>query len=93
MYAHIFVAYLAYALSISLKRRLAALAPGLTPRTVLEKLAPLQMCDVCFPTANGRWLIMPRYPQPQAEQMVLLNRLHLSLLPQPPPRIKAPEPD
>ena len=36
--AHIFVAFLAYCLHVSLARRLKDLAPGLTPRSVLEKL-------------------------------------------------------
>jgi hypothetical protein len=89
--AHIFVAFLAYALSVTLKQRLAALAPGLTPRTVLEKLGTIQMLDVCLPTTDGRWLIMPRYTQPQPEQMLLLHQLHLSLPSQPPPRIKPAE--
>ena len=35
--AHIFVSFLAYALHVSLRRRLKDLAPGLTPRAVLEK--------------------------------------------------------
>ena len=52
--AHIFVASLAYALSVTPKQRLEALAPGLTPRAVLEKLATIQMLDVCFPTTDGR---------------------------------------
>ena len=43
-------------------------APGLTPRAVLEKLATIQMLDVCLPTTDGRWLIMPRYTQPEPEQ-------------------------
>ena len=91
--AHIFVAFLAYALSVTLKQRLTALAPGLMPRAVLEKLGTIQMLDVCFPTTDGRWLIMPRYTQPEPDQMLLLHRLHLSLPPQPPPRIKAVEPN
>jgi hypothetical protein len=89
--AHVFVAFLAYALSVTLKQRLVALAPGLTPRAVLEKLATLQMLDVCLPTTDGRWLIMPRYTQPEAEQMLMLHQLHLSLPSQPPPRIKPAE--
>jgi len=89
--AHIFVAFLAYALSVTLKQRLKALAPGLTPRAVLEKLGTIQMLDVCLPTTDGRWLIMPRYTQPEPEQRLLLHRLHLSLPPQPPPRIKPAE--
>jgi len=89
--AHIFVAFLAYALSVTLKQRLTPFAPGLTPRAVLEKLATLQMLDVCLPTTDGRWLIMPRYTQPEAEQMLLLHQLHLALPSQPPPRIKPAE--
>jgi hypothetical protein len=58
---------------------------------VLEKLAPIQMLDVCLPTTDGRWLIMPRYTQPEPEQMLLLHQLHLPLPSQPPPRIKPAE--
>ncbi len=89
MEAHILVAFLAYCLTVTLKQRLQALAPGLTPRAVLEKLATIQMLDVCFPTTDGRWLVMPRYTQPEPEQQLLLHRLKLSLPPQPPPRLKA----
>lgn len=91
--AHLFVAFQAYALSVTLKQRLQALAPGLTPRAVLDKLMSIQMLDVCFPTTDGRWLIMPRYTQPEPDQMLLLHRLHLSLPSQPSPRIKAMEQD
>jgi Transposase DDE domain len=87
--AHLFVAFLAYALSVTLKQRLQVLAPGLTPRAVLEKLATIQMLDVCLPTTDGRWLIMPRYTQPEPDQSLLLHQLHLYLPTQPPPRIKA----
>ncbi len=89
--AHLFVAFLAYALSVTLKQRLQVLAPGLTPRAVLEKLATIQMLDVCLPTIDGRWLIMPRYTQPEPDQSLLLHQLNLSLPTQPPPRIKAQE--
>jgi transposase len=87
--AHILVAFLAYCLSVTLKQRLRALAPGLTPRAVLEKLATIQMLDVCFPTTDGRLLLMPRYTEPEPAQKILLHRLKLSLPAQPPPRIKA----
>jgi len=87
--AHILIAFLAYCLLVALKSRLQALAPGLTPRAALEKLAAIQMLDVCFPTTDGRWLVMPRYTQPEPEQQILLHELKLSLPPQPPPRLKA----
>jgi transposase len=86
--AHILVAFLAYCLLVTLKNRLHALAPGLTPRAVLETLAPMQMLDVTFPTTDGRRLVMPRYTQPTPEQKLLLHQLQLRLPDQPPPRIQ-----
>ena len=86
--AHILVAFLAYCLTVTLRHRLQALAPGLTPQAVIEKLAGIQMLDVCFPTTDGRRLVMPRYTQPTPEQQLLLHTLKLELPAQPPPRIK-----
>jgi transposase len=91
--AHILVAFLAYCLLVTLKNRLQALAPGLTPKAVLEKLATIQMLDLCLPTTDGRWLVMPRFTQPEADQAILLHKLKLELPHQPPPRIKARAPD
>jgi hypothetical protein len=85
--AHIFVAFVAYCLFVTLKQRLRPLAPGLTPRAVLEKLCAMQMVDVHLPTTDGRHLILPRYTQPDRDQLLLLQRLKLTLPPQPPPRI------
>ena len=85
--AHILVAFLAYGLIVTLKNRLQALATGLTPKAVPEKLAAIQMLDGWLPTSDGRWLVMPRYTQPEAEQAILLHKLQLQLPPQPPPRI------
>jgi transposase len=85
--AHIFVAFLAYCLQVTLKNRLMAYAPGLTPTAVLEKLGTIQMIDVCIPTCDGRWLILPRYTQPDQDLKLLLHHLHLELPSQPPPRI------
>src|SRR5215813_1854801 len=65
--AHIFIAFLAYCLHITLRRRLYALAPGLTPRSVLEKFSALQMIDVHIPTTDGRELTLTRYTQPEPE--------------------------
>ena len=52
--AHIFIAFLAYCLQVTLKQRLRSLAPGLTPRSVLDKMAAIQMVDVQLPTTDGR---------------------------------------
>ena len=87
--AHIFVAFLAYCLLATLRRRLAVHAPGLTGRQALEKLGRIQMLDVWLPTSDGRWLIMPRYTHPDAEQQMVLEKLKLELPAQQPPRIRS----
>ena len=85
--AHIFIAFLAYCLQITLQRRLHALAPGLTARSALEKFAAVQMIDVHLPTTDGRELLLTRYTQPEPELRLLIQQLKLQLPPQPPPRI------
>jgi transposase len=90
--AHIFVAFLAYCLHVTLRARLKPLAPGLMPRAVLDKLAAVQMLDVQFPTTDGRTLIMSRYTELNADQKMLVKQLNLNLPQQPPPRITVPAP-
>jgi transposase len=85
--AHIFVSFLAYCLYVTLQQRLRALAPGLTSRAVIEKMSAIQMVDVHLPTTDGRLLILSRYTQPEKDHQLLLQRLHLVLPAQPPPRI------
>ena len=87
--AHIFVAFLAYCLHVSLGRRLKDLAPGLTVRSVLEKMAAMQLIDMHLPTTDKREVILTRYTQPEADQKILLEKLRLRLPDQPPPRITA----
>ena len=88
--AHIFVAFMAYCLQVTLKQRLRALAPGLTPRAVLEKFKTMQMVDVHLPTTDSRHIVLPRYTQPDKDQQLLLQQMKLRLPAQPPPRITAP---
>jgi transposase len=87
--AHIFVAFVAYCLQVTLKQRLRALAPGLTPRAVLEKFSTIHMVDVHLPTTDGRHLILPRYTQPEPDHKILLQQLKLELPDQPPPKISS----
>jgi hypothetical protein len=87
--AHIFIAFLAYCLHVTLERRLHALAPGLTPRSVIEKFAAMQMIDVHVPTTDGRELLLTRYTQPDPELRLLLDKLKLEPPAQPPPKITA----
>jgi hypothetical protein len=88
--AHIFIAFLAYCLHVTLERRLHALAPGLTPRSAIEKFTAVQMIDLHVPTTDGRELVLTRYTEPEPELRLLLDALKLTLPAQPQPRITAP---
>ena len=88
--AHIFVAFLAYCLHATLRRRLHALAPGLTPRSVIEKFSAMQMIDVHIPTTDGRELQLTRHTQAEPELGLLLEKLKLELPAQPSPKITIP---
>jgi len=86
--AHIFVAYLAYCLHVTLQAKLRQVAGGLTPRSLLEKFATMQMMDVFFPTEEpGKELLFQRYTQPEKDHQMLLAQLGWQLPEQPPPKI------
>jgi hypothetical protein len=87
--AHVFLAFLAYCLYVTLGRQLHRLAPGLTARSALAKFAAVQMVDVHLPTTDGRELVLTRHTQPEPELELLLERLKLTLPAQPPPKITA----
>jgi hypothetical protein len=87
--AHIFVSFLAYCLWVTLKQKLRALAPGLTPRQALDQMAGVQMLDVELPTTDGRTLTLSRSTQPDSGVRLLLQQLQLNLPAQPPPRLSA----
>ena len=89
--AHVFISFLAYCLYVTLGRQLKSLAPGLTSRSALEKFAAVQMVDVRIPTTDERELLLTRHTQPEPELKLLLERLHLELPAQPPPKISAPQ--
>lgn len=87
--AHIFLAFLAYCLQITLTRRLHGLAPGLTARSALQKFAAVQMIDLHLPTTDGREIILTRYTEPEPELRLLIDRMKLDLPAQPPAKIAA----
>ena len=87
--AHIFVAFLAYCLHVTLQNWLKDRAPGLTPRSVLQKFAAVQMIDVHLPTTDGREVILSRYTQPEKDLQIILDQMNWQLPQQPPPKIKA----
>ena len=91
--AHIFIAFLAYCLQVTLSQQLRPHASGLSARSVLEKFAAVQMLDVHIPTTDGRELVLTRHTEPERELKLLLERLNLELPAQPPPKITAPQVD
>jgi hypothetical protein len=53
------------------------LAPGLTPRALLEKFNAMQMIkiiDVHLPTTDGQTIILSRYTQPEADLQLNSDR-------------------
>jgi transposase len=85
--AHIFIAFLAYCLHVTLAQQLRPHASGLSARSVLDKFAAVQMLDVHIPTTDARELVLTRYTEPERELKLLLERLKLELPAQPPPKI------
>jgi transposase len=87
--AHVLIAFLAYCLQVTLKNRLMIHASGLTPASVFDKLSTIQMVEVWIPLLDGRWLVLPRHTQPEADVQALMEQIRITLPPQPPPRIKS----
>ena len=56
---------------------------------MLEKFARMSMIDVHLPTTDGRRMILSRHTHPDEDCRILLDRLKMSLPPQPPPKISA----
>jgi transposase len=89
--AHVLVAFLGYCLWVCLKKKVAALAPGLTPWQVLDQLGRIVLVEVWFDLVEGGRLCLPRITQPEPAQAALLAQLNWRLPAQPPPRIYAKE--
>ena len=88
--AHVFLASSATALWSRARTWPGRQVPGLTPRTVIETFAAVQMVDVYLPRSDGRGLVVPRHTQPDADQRLLPHQLGLRLPEQPPPpRVRA----
>ena len=85
--AHIFTAFIAYCLFVTLKYMARQSASGLTPRSILEKFKTIQMIDVTIPTVDGRIVELPRYTQPDKDLQLLLHQLKLTLPAQPNPKV------
>jgi transposase len=91
--AHVLVAFLGYALWVTLKhllqRRLTTVPPSsaggvdhaqpLSPMKALALLSTLQSADIVLPTTDGREIRLRRITEPTTEQKSLLHQLGLEL--------------
>jgi len=75
--AHILVAFLGYALWVTLKHLLCRKAIELSPGRVLALLSMIQSADIVLPTTDGREIRLRRVTTPTAEQKTLLAQLGL----------------
>jgi transposase len=77
--AHVFVAFLGYALWVTLKQLLRRRGTGLTPTQALARLATLQSADIILPTTDGREIRLRRVTQPMPAQQQLLDHLAITI--------------
>jgi transposase len=77
--AHVLVAFLGYALWVTLKHLLRRRGTGLTPAQALALLATLQSADIILPTTDGREIRLRRVAQPTPEQQRLLDQLEITI--------------
>ena len=77
--AHILVAFLGYALWVTLKHLLRRKNSQTTPAQALALLATIQSADIVLPTTDGREIRLRRVTTPSAEQKSLLSALRMTL--------------
>ena len=77
--AHILVAFLGYALWVTLKHLLKRTGSSLSPSHALHRLRGIKSGDILLETTDGRTLRLRRVSRPDADQQRLVEALHLTL--------------
>ena len=77
--AHILVAFLGYALWVTLKHLLERKDCQLSPAQALALLSTLQSADIVLPTTDGREIRLRRVSAPDPKQQQLLDQLGLNV--------------
>jgi hypothetical protein len=77
--AHVLIAFLGYALWVTLKHQLRRRGSGRSPTQALAQLATLQSADIVLPTTDGREIRLRRVAKPTAEQQRLLDQLEITI--------------
>jgi hypothetical protein len=73
--AHILVAFLGYAMWVTLKHLLRQAQSDLSPAQALALLSTLQSADIVLPTTDGREIRLRRIATPDPHQQKLLAQL------------------
>ncbi len=77
--AHVLVAFLGYALLVTLKHLLKRRDSDYSPAKVLKRLAELYSVDIVLPTVEGREIWLRRITKLDNEQQKILHQLQLQL--------------
>ena len=77
--AHVLVAFLGYAMWVTLKHLLQAKAITLSPTQALATAANLHSADIVLPTTTGREIRLRRVTTPSSEQQNLFQQLGMTL--------------
>lgn len=77
--AHVLIAFLGYALWVTLKHQLRRCGSGISPSQALAQLATLQSADIVLPTTDGREIRLRRVARPTPAQQRLLDQLDVTV--------------
>src|SRR5246127_5354631 len=77
--AHVLVAFLGYALLVTLKHLLKRAGSEHSPAKVLKRLSELYSVDIVLPTIEGREIFLRRISKLDEEQQTILHQLQLQL--------------
>jgi transposase len=77
--AHVLVAFLGYALQVTLKHLLKRSSSEYSPAQALKRLAEIRSVDIVLPTVEGREIWLRRIAKLDEEQQRILHQLQLQL--------------
>jgi transposase len=77
--AHVLVAFLGYALWVTLKHLLRGSGSKLSPMQALATASTLHSADIVMPTTDGRQIRLRRVTTPTHEQQTLFDQLHIHI--------------
>jgi transposase len=77
--AHVLVAFLGYALWVTLKHLLKANHSQFSPMQALALASTLHSADIVLPTTDGRQIRLRRVTTPTREQQALFQQLHIRI--------------